>query len=82
MAHARGLSWARCNVSAVVVPSGLPPLADAVSGQLHGCSASAVLQQVEDTWALVGECFVYSVMDGEATQTDENTGRTQEFLLL
>lgn len=49
---------------------------------LHGCSVPVILEPVKNSWVLVGECFVYGIMDGEAMQMSEYTGRTQEFLLL
>ncbi|OIW26652.1 hypothetical protein CONLIGDRAFT_482534 [Coniochaeta ligniaria NRRL 30616] len=49
---------------------------------LHGCSVPVILEQVKNSWVLVGECFVYGIMDGEAMQMSECIGQTQEFLLL
>lgn len=49
---------------------------------LHGCSVPVVLEQVKNAWTLVGECFVYGIMDGELMQMSEYTSKTQEFLLL
>lgn len=49
---------------------------------LHGCSVPVILEQAKDHWTLVGECFVYGLMDGEAMQMSEYTTKTQEFLLL
>lgn len=50
---------------------------------LHGCSVPVVLRRTDglDEWRLVGECFVYGLMDGEAMDIKAFTDRTQEFLL-
>jgi hypothetical protein len=48
---------------------------------LHGCSVPVLLEQVDKHWTLVGECFVYGIMDGEAMQMSEYTSKIQEFLL-
>ncbi|KAL1857087.1 hypothetical protein Daus18300_010430 [Diaporthe australafricana] len=50
---------------------------------LHGCSVPVILKRVEDSgeWRLVGECFVYGLMDGEAMEIKAFTDRTQEFML-
>lgn len=50
---------------------------------LHGCSVPVVLRRTDDAdeWRLVGECFVYGLMDGEAMDIKAFTDRTQEFLL-
>lgn len=48
---------------------------------LHGCSVPVVLRPRAEFWELVGECFVYGIMDGEAMQTKAYTDKTQEFLL-
>lgn len=49
---------------------------------LDGCSVPVVLRQRDDRWILVGECFVYGIMEGESMQMEEYLGRTQEFLLV
>ncbi|RDW83049.1 hypothetical protein BP5796_04540 [Coleophoma crateriformis] len=51
---------------------------------LNGCSVPVILRQhhdFNDTWELIGECFVYGMMDGEA-MTDEKSRNTQEFELI
>jgi hypothetical protein len=48
---------------------------------LHGCSVPVVLRRDEKAWKLIGECFVYGNMDGEAMGDEENKNYTQEFLL-
>ncbi|KAH7071335.1 heterokaryon incompatibility protein-domain-containing protein [Paraphoma chrysanthemicola] len=48
---------------------------------LHGCSVPVILRQDEKGWRLIGECFVYGNMDGEAMKDEENKKHTQEFLL-
>jgi hypothetical protein len=48
---------------------------------LHGCSVPVILRQEEDYWLLIGECFVYSLMDGEAMGVSQYTAKTQEFML-
>ena len=62
---------------------------------LHGCSVPVLLRQgrsdaSEDGaggsvqgawWHLLGECFVYGIMEGEAMQIQENVDATEEFLL-
>ncbi|OAL26778.1 hypothetical protein AYO22_04131 [Fonsecaea multimorphosa] len=48
---------------------------------LHACSVPVVLRQVGGHWRLVGECFVYGMMDGEAMQVKKYVERTQEFVL-
>ncbi|KAK8913203.1 hypothetical protein VCV18_011675 [Metarhizium anisopliae] len=49
---------------------------------LHGCSVPVILRQLEtqDVWEIVGECFVYSLMDGEAMSVD-NIKATREFVI-
>jgi hypothetical protein len=63
---------------------GLGP-AEAAKGNsicvLHGCCVPVVLKQEQNYWTLVGKCFVYGIMDGEAMQMSEYINRTQEFLL-
>lgn len=48
---------------------------------LHGCSVPVILQQQGDCWTFVGECFVYTLMDGEAMSISHYTEKTQEFLI-
>ncbi|KAI5859745.1 heterokaryon incompatibility protein-domain-containing protein [Durotheca rogersii] len=48
---------------------------------LHGCSVPVVLRRGEDCWTLVGECFVYNLMDGEAMGLSQYVEKTQEFLI-
>jgi hypothetical protein len=48
---------------------------------LHGCSVPVILRY-NDGWRLVGECFVYGAMEGEAMQWQESKEDTKEFLLL
>jgi hypothetical protein len=48
---------------------------------LYGCSVPAVLSsrsEIPGSWELVGECFVYGMMDGEAMATDQ-AWHPQEF---
>ncbi|EFY95272.2 Ankyrin and HET domain protein [Metarhizium robertsii ARSEF 23] len=49
---------------------------------LHGCSVPVLLRQLgtQDIWEIVGECFVYSLMDGEAMSVD-NIKATREFVI-
>jgi hypothetical protein len=49
---------------------------------LHGCSVPVLLDRYKASWRLIGECFVYGIMEGEAMQIDEYLKQTQEFLLL
>lgn len=48
---------------------------------LHGSSVPVLLRQHKDWWTLIGECFVYGIMDGEAVQIEEYLEGTREFLL-
>lgn len=48
---------------------------------LHGCSVPVILRKHEDGWKLIGECFVYGNMEGEAMRDEANLKATQEFLL-
>jgi hypothetical protein len=48
---------------------------------LHGCSVPVVLRRDEKAWRLIGECYVYGNMDGEAMRDKENERHTEEFLL-
>lgn len=49
---------------------------------LNGCSVPVILRQKNDGWSLVGECFVYGLMDGEAMKNEAYTTKNQEFLML
>ncbi|KAF8863483.1 hypothetical protein BDZ45DRAFT_101627 [Acephala macrosclerotiorum] len=54
---------------------------------LYGCSVPVVLRPHEGrraAWKLIGECFIYGMMDGEAMAVSEEAreGRMQEFELL
>ncbi|RYO95986.1 hypothetical protein DL765_011724 [Monosporascus sp. GIB2] len=48
---------------------------------LDGCSVPVMLRDNRDHWTLVGECFVYGIMDGEAIDARNGTAKVQEFLL-
>jgi hypothetical protein len=37
---------------------------------LHGCSVPVILRPKEEYFELVGECFIYGMMDGEALKLD------------
>lgn len=47
----------------------------------HGCSVPVVVRQVKHYCVLVGECFVYGIMDGEIMKIGEYANKVQEFLL-
>lgn len=50
---------------------------------LYGCSVPVVLRRLKrfiGAWELIGECFVYGMMDGEAMAADQNRN-PQEFEL-
>lgn len=48
---------------------------------LHGCSVPVMLRPIGWHWELVGECFVYGMMDGEAMQAQLFADSTREFVL-
>jgi hypothetical protein len=63
---------------------------------LHGCSVPVLLRRaggqyeaglpasdlgLGNWWYLLGECFVYGIMEGEAMQIKENLDATEEFLI-
>lgn len=50
---------------------------------LDGCSVPVVMRDEGRHWTLVGECFVYGIMDGEAVDDIivRKRGKVQEFLI-
>ncbi|KAF2965631.1 hypothetical protein GQX73_g7923 [Xylaria multiplex] len=47
---------------------------------LYGCSVPVLLRRVKDRYALIGECFVQGLMDGEGINAGE--GVTQGFIII
>lgn len=51
---------------------------------LHGCSVPVVLRAItgdENYYVLIGECFLYGMMDGEALDSAHKSSRILEFEL-
>ena len=52
---------------------------------LHGCSVPVVLRPsrtFEDSWELIGECFVYGIMEGEAMRVESFLKSVREFQIV
>jgi hypothetical protein len=49
---------------------------------LYGCSVPVVLRKVRSYYKLIGECFVYGRMDGEAFTGRDASSSTEVFDLI
>jgi hypothetical protein len=52
---------------------------------LYGCSVPVVLRRMpnnsQNIWQLLGECFVYGIMEGEAMRIEQYLEATEEFMI-
>ncbi|KIW67526.1 hypothetical protein PV04_06770 [Phialophora macrospora] len=55
---------------------------DDIVAILYGCSVPVVLRKVRSYYKLIGECFVYGMMDGEAFTGREANSSTETFGLI
>ena len=46
---------------------------------LYGCSVPVILRNVNGNYKLIGECFLFGMMDGEALSVERFTSQAQQF---